>query len=681
MRRFVFYFLDVLFGLAVIAPLHAACTPAGTTGEDTAVCTGTINGNQQFYGGSDHVTLQNAAGNSVYWLDISPKGNHVTDGNDTFFAYNSSFRWVFGLGGDDRFEVYDSNFSNLYGDTNPNWVDQRGDDTILIEDSVSNGWILGGNDNDTITIRSSRVSFVAAGYSNTFSDLPGYLDYTPYDGNDTIVLDNVDSGEPNYYYPTKPGTVEGGKGDDIIRFRHGGQAYNVFGGYGNDRIVVEDDMLFHACTFTDDRNSTVACGIYGDMPYPSEANASTIARHGDDTISIHAGDLRGIMVDGGHGSDRVTFFSGVQLTDTNISGGDDRSPVDGFVDVLTFYGWTGDINGSQLPNWETIILENASVLTVTDTHLSTGAEPGVDGGTHLPYGMVIRQNAVWKIPHDFDLDGNLKNSATIDIQTDGGQAGTTLRLQHDYHGNNGVIKLDTVLNDASPSLSDRVYIEGDTEGNTRLHIDNAGGTGGQTPTGDNVGILVVEVHGDSNGTFALDVPLETSKYRYRLVKGSNGNWYLQSEPKIHSFFLRKSLTGNADEDDSKSISLGDTLTYTVVLENNGTETLHRVVLTDLRTTPSRRICPSVAPGETCVLNGTTSVIQTDVHAGEIVNTATATVDTVPPRTVSVKLKTSIPCWCRDLVSDGAGFQYGWAVLTSLLILSMVSAAGKRSLKT
>ena len=501
----------------------------GTAGDDNVTCTGVINTFQFLHGGNDTVTLNGVSDityHNAYWLDESLGGNPATDGDDTFIAYSSRFSWVLGFGGDDRFEVYDSAFQNLYADTNPgHGVSQRGNDTIYIENSVSNGWILGGNDNDMITIKNSRVSFVAAGYSDIYG-----FDFTPFDGNDTIILDNVDFGEPNYYYTARPGAVEGGKQDDIILFKNGGIAYNVTGGHGNDQITVEDDMLFNACTFLNDIGNNVECGIYGDEPYASEPNVSTIALHGNDEIIIHAGDLSGIVVESGHGSDFTEIHTSVKLLDTNISGGDDRSIADGFTDRLVFNGWIGDLNGSQLQNWETIVLDNVSEMTFLDDNLSTGYETGTDVVTNLPYGLVLQNNASWKITKDFKVDGNLYNSAIINMEADGGQPGSTLTIENDYSGDNGTIYIDTVLNDASTSISDKIVINGNTSGKTVLSINNVNGLGGQTPTGDNEGILIVEVHGNSaQYAFELEFPSPyAGKYEYQLVRGSNGNWYLQS---------------------------------------------------------------------------------------------------------------------------------------------------------
>ena len=527
-RLFLFIFYIVLAS----SYSHAVCTPAGTAGDDNVHCTGIINSFQYLYGGNDRVTLDYVSANTynnAYWMDESLGGNPVTDGDDTFIARNSSFYWVLGFGGNDIFKVYDSNFSNLYADTNPgHGVSQRGNDTIYIENSVSNGWILGGNDSDTITIKDSRVSFVAAGYSDILSDLPGYIDYTPYDGNDTIILDNVDFGEPNYYYTTRPGAVEGGKDDDLIVFRNGGSAYGVTGGHGNDRIVVEDDMLFNACISTNDRGNAVSCGIYGDEPYASEPNATTIARHGDDEIIINAGDLSGIVVNGGHGSDVVRIAAPVRLLDTNLSGGDDRSIADGFVDRLVFDGWLGDLNGSQLQNWETIVLDNVSEITFLDDNVTVGYETGSDPVTQLPYGLVLKNGSVLKVSHDLQIVGNVYNHAILDLQMDGNLPQTVVTIENNYSADNGMIIMDTVLNDAATSVSDVLVVKGNTSGRTMLRIHNVNGLGGQTPTGDNEGILVVKIEGASKGEFYLEADPVAGEYFYKLVKGSTGNWYLQS---------------------------------------------------------------------------------------------------------------------------------------------------------
>ena len=91
----------------------------------------------------------------------------------------------------------------------------------------------------------------------------------------------------------------------------------------------------------------------------------------------------------------------------------------------------------------------------------------------------------------------------------------------------------------------------------------------------------------------------------------------------------KVLTGNADEDGSGSVSLNDTLTYTITATNIGNVTLNNVTVSDDLTGDSTA-CPTVAPGDTCVLVVTYTVSQADVDAGVINNIGTADSDETPP---------------------------------------------------
>ncbi len=88
-----------------------------------------------------------------------------------------------------------------------------------------------------------------------------------------------------------------------------------------------------------------------------------------------------------------------------------------------------------------------------------------------------------------------------------------------------------------------------------------------------------------------------------------------------SFAIAKAVTANADEDGSGTVTLGDTLTYTVTATNDGNLTLNNVVVSDTLITPNSQTCASVAPGESCMLTGTYQVSLADADAGQISNTA------------------------------------------------------------
>ena len=88
--------------------------------------------------------------------------------------------------------------------------------------------------------------------------------------------------------------------------------------------------------------------------------------------------------------------------------------------------------------------------------------------------------------------------------------------------------------------------------------------------------------------------------------------------------LSKALTSNADEDKTSTITVGDTLTYTVTLLNDGDVTLTDTTITDDKISPSSKSCSSVAVNGTCVLTGTYKVTQADVDAGKVTNNAAST---------------------------------------------------------
>jgi uncharacterized repeat protein (TIGR01451 family) len=79
-------------------------------------------------------------------------------------------------------------------------------------------------------------------------------------------------------------------------------------------------------------------------------------------------------------------------------------------------------------------------------------------------------------------------------------------------------------------------------------------------------------------------------------------------------------------DVSGGLSVGDVLTYEIVVTNSGNMILNNVVVEDLMLNPSSNSCPTLVPGATCTLIGDHQVTQADMDAGEIVNTATGDSD-------------------------------------------------------
>ncbi|WP_312370716.1 Ig-like domain-containing protein, partial [Stenotrophomonas sp.] len=74
-------------------------------------------------------------------------------------------------------------------------------------------------------------------------------------------------------------------------------------------------------------------------------------------------------------------------------------------------------------------------------------------------------------------------------------------------------------------------------------------------------------------------------------------------------------------------TVGSVIAYSVSATNAGTVTLADVVVSDSKLSPSSTTCASLAPNAVCTLTGNYTVTQTDVDAGNVINTAAVTTTT------------------------------------------------------
>ncbi len=155
--------------------------------------------------------------------------------------------------------------------------------------------------------------------------------------------------------------------------------------------------------------------------------------------------------------------------------------------------------------------------------------------------------------------------------------------------------------------------------------------------------------------------------------------------------LVKAGTAHDDNGDGY-VDLGDSVTWTFTVTNNGNVTLHAVAVND--PTAGAISCPSgnLAPGASVVCTSTVAhtISQADVDAGKIVNTATATADppgstvavssnqataTVPINQVS-KLGLAKTATTTDTNGDGwvdAGDQVTWTITATNLGTTSITA--------
>ncbi len=221
------------------------------------------------------------------------------------------------------------------------------------------------------------------------------------------------------------------------------------------------------------------------------------------------------------GSGHVALGSGTltlnQGTDTTFSGGIDGTGglTKNGIGKLTLSGtgnWSGntDVNGGSLIQ-------------------------GAAGGFSASSNYSVAKDAVIDLGGFATSMASLNNSGIINF---GGNGGTTLNVAGNYTGNGGTVVINSVLG-GDGSTTDVLKVGGDTSGNTHLKVINRGGLGDQTVNG----IEVVDVQGNSNGTFSLmgDFVTKDGKeavsggaYAYTLQRGpgtgnDDGNWYLTSQ--------------------------------------------------------------------------------------------------------------------------------------------------------
>lgn len=204
--------------------------------------------------------------------------------------------------------------------------------------------------------------------------------------------------------------------------------------------------------------------------------------------------------------------------------------------------WTGDIwakNGSTV----TLKVTGAWTGTVKDHSLTEPTVTAYSSDTAAgltSFGVMMAAAADTSDPLNVELSGSgsswtmtesteLKSlsidSGTVNFPTPAADAaftGTKLTVNGDYSSDGGTIVMNTVLGDDN-SATDQLIVTGNTSGTTNVKVNNVGGAGAQTTDG----ITLVEVAGDSSGTFTLANTVRGGAYVYSLSQAGK-NWVLTS---------------------------------------------------------------------------------------------------------------------------------------------------------
>ena len=282
---------------------------------------------------------------------------------------------------------------------------------------------------------------------------------------------------------------------------------------GNNATITVNGVSAHAVYST---NATVNLGENATINVNSSAKAASYSKapRGLYATSRGAINLAGgaaITMAGDHSNESYAISTETGGIVDGSTGG--RFLIDGDLHAAGATAAT-----SSLPQ------QNSTIkLNMTDNSLWSGASyiTSATAGT----GVISLQmsDATWNMTNSSTLtDLTLNGGSVVNFGHADGEPWQTLTINEDFTGNGGKLVFNTVLNDDT-SETDKLKVLGNTAGNAFVAVNNIGGTGAQTVEG----IEIIEVAGNSDGTFEKAGRIVAGAYDYNVVqKGSN--WYLTS---------------------------------------------------------------------------------------------------------------------------------------------------------
>lgn len=258
----------------------------------------------------------------------------------------------------------------------------------------------------------------------------------------------------------------------------------------------------------------------------------------------------GVLANQMNGNGTLSLQDGAQVTLTNTAQafGGDIHVADGT--QLTAQG-AGTLGTANLVDDGTLVLDTASDWTLTNAISGTGGlnKTGAgtlfvgegqtySGDTHVDQGALqvngrlastgnvyVGQAGTLKGTDNSSIAGSVVNDGVIDLTSN--TPGNNLTIDGNYTSHDGKLWLNSDLADDN-AAHDQLTVKGNTSGNTQVTVNNMHGLGAQTANG----IELVDVQGQSDGTFTLKGRAVAGAYEYSLNKANNGSWYLQSTTDI-----------------------------------------------------------------------------------------------------------------------------------------------------
>lgn len=412
--------------------------------------------------------------------------------------------------------------------TAPSLVDTGGDNRLVFPANGSGavtGNVTFGTGRDSIDMASGNIG----GNVNQGS---GIDDFVMSGG---VIEGNLNQGDGLDTFHMKGGLIKG-------TFDSGDYAEMDAGRIGNVNMRLDQNTFIMRGGSVDRNVITAFDKDYVEI-FDGSIGGNISVSGGDDQVFVHGGQVGGDVLLS-TGNDDLTWDGGHIVGRVDAGPGDDMALLKGLkpeVLVITLDGGEGNdsltfeasqaVGGARYVNWERMALNNGSQLALDDT-LVLGDTNSTTGSFAIDASSTVmsRQGVIAAFGPDQRVA--LNNAGTIDLGR-GNDAQGRLTIQGDYTGNNGTLRLNSVLAGDGAASDKFVVSYGVIRGSTQLLINNLNGAG--APTAQN-GIQVVEARDGAVSTataFVQTQTLSAGAYDYRLFKGgvtagSENSWYLRS---------------------------------------------------------------------------------------------------------------------------------------------------------
>ncbi|WP_233281627.1 autotransporter family protein [Pseudomonas tructae] len=332
------------------------------------------------------------------------------------------------------------------------------------------------------------------------------------------IIGAFEDGDEAYFLGGSIGRVDMKLDNNLFDMSGGTIVGNLVTGFGNDTILLKGGTI--------GGNISTSGGVDKFEISGGELKGNLLASFGKDVLTWQGGGIIRGTIDMGGDDDLATLRDlNPSLLTTVVNGGTGQ-------DTLSFDN-SQPVGGARYVNWETVNLNNASRFTLNDALvLGDTGTPSASTSLNIDANSSLISTTGSIRPFTAGQPLTVTNSGLIDLSS-GNDAQGRLTINGNYTGNNGTLKLNSVLA-GDGAASDRLVVNGGAiTGTTNLQISNFGGAGASTTQN---GIQVVEAANgatSSPGAFVQTQTLSAGAFDYRLYKGgvtpdSVNSWYLRS---------------------------------------------------------------------------------------------------------------------------------------------------------